>query len=215
MDYERRDQSLKTDEDLAGRGAGGGGTGGPAQRNAVEAKRTDRRSQETEESRQETEESRQERLNRELLELLQGLRVAVTGVQVLFAFLLTIPYATGFVKVDDSGQWLYFIALLGAALASICFITPAAQHRVLFRTGSKDLLLRRANRLSIAGAFFLAVAMTSAVALVTKSILSGWPAAAFGALVAVAAGWFWLIEPAIAKRSPDAKLLEDRLGSAG
>ena len=80
-------------------------------------------------------ETPKERVDRELGELLQGLRVAVTGVQVLFAFLLTLPFAAGFDKVDTLGRWLFFIALLSAALASICFITPAAQHRLLFRTG--------------------------------------------------------------------------------
>jgi hypothetical protein len=92
-------------------------------------------------------ESHKERIDRELSELLQGLRVMVTGVQVLFAFLLAMPFQSGFAKVDTSGLWLFFIALTGSATASLCFITPAVQHRLLFRTGLKEKIVHRANEL--------------------------------------------------------------------
>ncbi|WP_327089993.1 DUF6328 family protein [Nonomuraea sp. NBC_01738] len=140
-------------------------------------------------------ESHKERVDRELQELLQGLRVAVTGVQVLFAFLLTVPFQQGFYKIDTVGRWLFFIALISSALASICFITPAAQHRLFFRTGLKERMLHRANALGVAGAMFLLVAMTSAVALVAEVVLNAWPAALFGAGVALIGGWFWLLQP--------------------
>ncbi|MBB5076705.1 DUF6328 family protein [Nonomuraea endophytica] len=140
-------------------------------------------------------ESHKERVDRELSELLQGLRVAVTGVQVLFAFLLTVPFQQGFGKVDTTGLWLFFVALMGAALASVCFITPAAQHRVFFRTGLKERMIKRANSLGIAGAVLLLIAMTAAVAMVAEVVLNVWPATLFGAVVALTAGWFWLIQP--------------------
>ncbi|MFI6906489.1 DUF6328 family protein [Nonomuraea sp. NPDC050394] len=140
-------------------------------------------------------ESHKERVDRELTELLQGLRVAVTGVQVLFAFLLTVPFQQGFGKVDTAGLWLFFIALMGAALASVCFITPAAQHRVFFRTGLKERMIKRANSLGIAGAAFLLIAMTAAVAMVAEVVLNAWPATLFGGAVALTAGWFWLLQP--------------------
>ncbi|GAA5043000.1 hypothetical protein HNP84_002055 [Thermocatellispora tengchongensis] len=140
-------------------------------------------------------ESHKERVDRELAELLQGLRVAVTGVQVLFAFLLTLPFAAGFPKVDTVGRWLFFISLMSAAFASVCFITPAAQHRVLFRTGLKERMLHRANELGVAGAVFLAVAMTSAVGLVVEVVLNNWTAALFAAAVALASVWLWLVQP--------------------
>ncbi|RBQ17271.1 hypothetical protein DP939_25350 [Spongiactinospora rosea] len=140
-------------------------------------------------------ESHKERVNRELAELLQGLRVAVTGVQVLFAFLLTVPFAAGFPKVDLVGRWLFFISLMAAAFASICFIAPAAQHRLLFRTGLKERMLREANALGVAGAVLLAVAMTSAVALVTEVVINSWQAALFGAAVMLASGWLWFVQP--------------------
>jgi hypothetical protein len=89
-------------------------------------------------------ETEHERLDRQLMELLQGFRVAVTGVQVLFAFLLTVPFAVGFRDVDRTGRALFYVALFGAALASICFTAPVIQHRILFRLNQKPLLSRRA-----------------------------------------------------------------------
>ncbi|MEU0517106.1 DUF6328 family protein [Streptosporangium sp. NPDC006007] len=142
-------------------------------------------------------ETHKERVDRELGELLQGLRVAVTGVQVLFAFLLTLPFAAGFHKVDLLGRWLFFIALLSAALASICFITPAAQHRLLFRTPLKEKMLHRANELGIAGAVGLAVAMTSSVALVAETVVNAWPAALFGGAIALSSAWLWILQPVV------------------
>ncbi|MFB9720673.1 DUF6328 family protein [Planobispora longispora] len=142
-------------------------------------------------------ESHKERVDRELTELLQGLRVAVTGVQVLFAFLLTVPFSPGFQKVDALGRWLFFIALMSAAFASVCFIAPAAQHRLLFRSGLKERMLHAANGLGIVGAVFLAVSMTSAVALVTETLIDGWPAIVFGGAVGLTAAWLWFIQPLI------------------
>ncbi|MFI6498972.1 DUF6328 family protein [Nonomuraea typhae] len=153
-----------------------------------------------------SDESHKDRVNREFQELLQGLRVAVTGVQVLFAFLLTVPFQAGFSKIDTVGLWLFFVALMGSALASVCFIAPAAQHRLIFRTGLKERMLKRANRLGVAGATFLLVAMTAAVALVAEVVLNAWPATLFGAAVALTAGWFWLIQPLVDVRRAKGEL---------
>ncbi|MEU6738249.1 DUF6328 family protein [Streptosporangium sandarakinum] len=151
-------------------------------------------------------ESHKERVDRELGELLQGLRVAVTGVQVLFAFLLTLPFASGFHKVDSLGRWLFFIALLSAALASVCFITPAAQHRLLFRSGLKERMLHRANELGVAGAIGLAIAMTTSVALVAETVINAWPAALFGGAIALSSVWLWILQPIVdLYRSKDVK----------
>lgn len=158
-------------------------------------------------------ESHKERVDRELQELLQGLRVAVTGVQVLFAFLLTVPFQQGFVKIDQAGLRLFFAALISSALASLCFITPAAQHRLIFRTGLKERMLHRANRLGVAGAVFLLIAMTSAVSLVAEVALNDPWAVAFGALVALVGGWFWLLRPILdLRRGPEGS---GRPGSEG
>lgn len=142
-------------------------------------------------------ENPKERVDRELSELLQGLRVMVTGVQVLFAFLFAMPFQTGFAKVDTSGHWLFFIALTSSAAASVCFITPAVQHRLLFRTGLKEKMLHRANELGVAGAISLAIAMTTAVALVAEVVLGNWLAILFGAAVAFATSWLWILQPIV------------------
>ncbi|MGN9837199.1 DUF6328 family protein [Nonomuraea sp. H19] len=142
-------------------------------------------------------ESHKERIDRELSELLQGLRVMVTGVQVLFAFLLAMPFQTGFAKLDTSGHWLFFIALTGAATASLCFTTPAVQHRLLFRTGLKEKIVHRANELGLAGAVSLGVAITAAMALVAEVVLGNWLAIVFGAAAALATSWLWLLQPII------------------
>jgi Family of unknown function (DUF6328) len=112
-------------------------------------------------------ESKKERIDRELLELLNELRVALPGVQVLFAFLLTVPFAQRFAQVTTFQRDIYFATLLCTALSSALLIAPTAQHRLLFRQQEKEKLLLTANRLSIVGLFFLAVAIIGVVLLIT------------------------------------------------
>lgn len=140
-------------------------------------------------------ESPKERVDRELLELLNELRVAIPGVQVLFAFLLTVPFAQRFGEATDFQRDAYFVALLSAAVASVLLIAPAAQHRVLFRSRDKERLLRRSNRYASAGMGVLAVAISSAVLLVVDFIFGrGRGLAAAGVLLLLLA-WWWLAEP--------------------
>lgn len=147
-------------------------------------------------------ETEHERLDRQLMELLQGFRVAVTGVQVLFAFLLTVPFAAGFDKVDGTGLPLFYIALFGAAVASICFIAPVFQHRILFRLGQKPLLIRRANRFGILGAFALAVSITSATTLIVETLEEEAAlTAAAAAAVLVLCAWAWFVQPYMTRLS--------------
>ncbi|MFV2177184.1 DUF6328 family protein [Actinomadura sp. LOL_016] len=136
-----------------------------------------------------------ERLDRQLIEMLQGFRVAVTGVQMLFAFLLTVPYAAGWEKIDEIGRILFFIALFGAALASICFSAPVFQHRILFRMDQKAALVRRANRLGICGGIALAVAISAATTLIMETLTTAWAASitAFG--IVALCGWLWFLQP--------------------
>ncbi|RCG32073.1 hypothetical protein DQ384_05995 [Sphaerisporangium album] len=147
----------------------------------------------------ESDETHKERVDRELGELLQGLRVAATGVQVLFAFLLTLPFSTGFGKVDQSGRWLFYVAMLSAAIASICFIAPATQHRILFRTTLKETMLHRANRLSVVGGIALAISMTCSTGLVVESYLGVLPAALLAGGVAGLSGWLWFVQPIVTR----------------
>jgi hypothetical protein len=142
-------------------------------------------------------ESPKERVDRELIELLQGLRVSATGIQVLFAFLLVLPFQSRFSDVGPLGHKLFLVALLSGALASVCFIAPAAQHRLLFRTSLKEKMLRRANRIGIVGAVLLMVSMTSAVMLVIEVVTDDTIAAIFGAVVALVAAWMWLLQPIV------------------
>ncbi|TDC44879.1 hypothetical protein E1281_32265 [Actinomadura sp. KC345] len=145
-------------------------------------------------------ETEHERLDRQLVELLQGFRVAVTGVQVLFAFLLTVPFSTHFDKVDGVGLPLFYIALFGAALASICFIAPVFHHRILFRLGQKPLLIRRANMFGIIGAFALMASMTAATTLIVESVSEApaWTIVTAVVLVGLCA-WVWFIQPYLSR----------------
>ncbi|MEV1174560.1 DUF6328 family protein [Nonomuraea sp. NPDC049784] len=143
----------------------------------------------------ESHESHTVRVNRELGELVQELRVAVTGVQVLFGFLLTVPFQAGYGRLDAIGLALYLVALLGAATASVCFIAPAVQHRLLFRTKLKEKVLKRGNRLAIIGSVSLAVAISGAVALVMEYVLRNPMVSLVGAGVAAAVTWLWWLQP--------------------
>jgi hypothetical protein len=142
-------------------------------------------------------ESSEERLDRQFGEFLQELRVAVTGVQVLFAFLLTLPFQSGFSKIGSADRWLFLVALLSAAFASICFITPAAQHRLLFGMRLKQTMLQRANDIGVLGTVALVAAMTSSVSLVVKVVIGGVPAVLLTTVVALTSTWLWFVRPII------------------
>ena len=116
------------------------------------------------------EESEEERLDRNLDELLGELRVALPGVQVLFAFLLVVPFNPRFVTLSSGQRALYLAALLFAGLASALLIAPAAHHRLTFRLQDKPHLVLAANRMAIVGLGCLAVAMTASIALVTDFV---------------------------------------------
>lgn len=130
-------------------------------------------------------------LDRELIELLNELRVALPGVQVLFAFLLAVPFANGWDRVTDLQRDVFFVAFVATASASILLIAPSVHHRLLWREGDKERILRTANRLAIAGTGFLALGMTAAVFLIADILFKGWWAALTTALVGGGFAWFW------------------------
>ena len=142
-----------------------------------------------------SEESRKERIDRELMELLNELRVALPGVQFLFAFLLVVPFQQRGAELTDFQRDVYFATLLAAAVATGLLIAPAAQHRVLFRQHDKEALLRRSNRSAFLGLTVLALAIVGAVLLVTDVLFDltlAWvTAAVVGALLA----WWWIAVP--------------------
>ena len=114
-----------------------------------------------------------DRRDRELIELLNELRVALPGVQVLFAFLLTVPFSQRFPTVTPSQKGVYFVAVLGAAAATALLIAPTAYHRVQFREGDKEKLLNISNRFALGGLFFLALSIGCVVFFITDVLFSG------------------------------------------
>jgi hypothetical protein len=119
------------------------------------------------------EETEAERLDRNLSELLQELRVALPGVQVLFAFLLAVPFQQNFAEITAFQERVYFVTLLLTALSAALLIAPSAYHRLAFRLQQKDDLVFLANRFAIAGLGCLALAMTGAIMLITDLLFGG------------------------------------------
>jgi hypothetical protein len=140
-------------------------------------------------------ETKQERINRELIELLNELRVALPGVQFLFAFLLIVPFQQTIDKVTPFQRGVYFVALLAAAVATALLISPAAQHRVLFRQYDKEALLRRGSHAAYAGLVVLAVAIVSVLLLVVDVLFSQALAWATAGVVAALLLWWWVLVP--------------------
>jgi hypothetical protein len=125
-------------------------------------------------------ETEAQRLDRNLGELLQELRVALPGVQVLFAFLLAVPFQKRFGEITPFQEKVYFATLLATAVSAALLIAPTAYHRVTFRLQRKEELVRLSNRLAIVGLGFLALAMTGAIVLITDFL--------FGTAMTVVAG---------------------------
>jgi len=140
-------------------------------------------------------ESEEERLDRNLMELLQELRVVLTGIQVLFAFLLILPFQQGWSTVTDFEQTVYFITLLLIAASSVCLIAPTARHRMRFRELDKKWVVDSSNRLAIAGIVFLAGAMSGVLMLITSVVYSGALVAIVTGVFALAVAWFWFAAP--------------------
>ncbi|MBE1492833.1 DUF6328 family protein [Plantactinospora soyae] len=116
-------------------------------------------------------ETEKQRWQRNFADLLQELRVAQTGVQILFAFLLTLPFSNGFPRATEFQKDTYVVALLAAAAATALIISPVAFHRALFRQGRKPELVRYAHSMATGGLAFMLIAMVSSVLLITDFIL--------------------------------------------
>jgi Kef-type K+ transport system membrane component KefB len=128
-------------------------------------------------------ESEEDRHNRELIELLNELRVALPGVQVLFAFLLAVPFANGFPKLSPLDRDVFFVAFIATALSTVCLIAPSSYHRLRWRQRDKERLLHISNVLTIIGLFLLAIAITATVFVITDFLFHHSWAAAFTAFV--------------------------------
>lgn len=141
------------------------------------------------------EETDEERADRNLQELLGELRVALPGVQVLFAFLLIVPFNQRFTEITSFQRTVYFVTLLLATSASICLIAPTIHHRIKFRHQDKERIVTRANKLTIAGLTFLAVAMTGAILLITDVLYRSTTVAVTAAAVTLAFLAVWYAPP--------------------
>jgi hypothetical protein len=136
-------------------------------------------------------ETEEERLDRNLGELLQELRVALPGVQVLFAFLLAVPFQQGFEKITPFQKGAYFGTLICTAISAVMLISPTAYHRITFRYQQKRRLVYYSNRFSIIGIFFLALAMTGAIMLITDYLFGSTATIVMVAATVLVFGFFW------------------------
>ena len=133
----------------------------------------------------------EDRLNRELIELLNELRVALPGVQVLFAFLLIVPFSNGFPKLSSFDREIYFVAFIATAVSTILLIAPSSFHRLRWRQHDKERMLLISNVLTIAGLAALAVAITATVFMLTDFVFQRAWASTFTAIVAALFLVFW------------------------
>jgi hypothetical protein len=132
-----------------------------------------------------------ERHDRELIELLNELRVALPGVQVLFAFMLTVPFANGWKNVTAFQKDVFFIAFISTAVSSALLIAPSSYHRLRWRAEDKGRIVRISNRLTIAGLAALLVSVATVVLLVADYIFSRTTAVATTAAIAAVYVSLW------------------------
>ncbi|SCL42063.1 hypothetical protein GA0074692_6637 [Micromonospora pallida] len=148
-------------------------------------------------------ETEKQRWQRNFADLLQELRVAQTGVQILFAFLLTLPFSAGFTKVTNFQKDAYVVSLLAAAAATAMIISPVAFHRALFRQGRKPELVRFAHRMATGGLAFMLVSMVSAVLLITDFILDRPIALLLSTVTGLWFLTFWVLLPFVRRNWGD------------
>src|SRR5690242_2862823 len=147
-------------------------------------------------------ESEEERADRNLGELLQELRVAGLGVQVLFGFLLSLPFTNRFTNLSPGQRNLYLPTIVRAAVATALLLGPVAYHRLVFRQGEKERLVRAANVMAIAGLAAVGLAVSAAILLVTDYVSSGLTAALITAFVTLLFAGLWFALPLARRRCP-------------
>ncbi|MCP2166084.1 DUF6328 family protein [Goodfellowiella coeruleoviolacea] len=141
------------------------------------------------------EESEQQRLARNVSELLQELRVAQAGVQILFGFLLSVAFTDRFLRATAFERIVHLSTVVLAAAATALLTSPAAWHRLLFRLGRRDEIVDRSNRFALLGLGCLALAMTGAVLLLVDVVVGFGPALVVGALTGLLFGFLWFLLP--------------------
>jgi hypothetical protein len=153
------------------------------------------------EDEQRRDEDHKERVDRELIELLNEVRVALPGVQVLFAFLLTLPFTQGFSKLSHRQEHIFVVALVLSALSAALLIGPTAHHRLSFRQGTKETLLRVSNVLVLLGLTALAFAVGCAVYLAVSLAEASEYAALLAAVVTAFTVLLWFVMPVVFLRN--------------
>src|SRR5215212_3456505 len=145
-------------------------------------------------------ESEKERLDRELIELLNELRVALPGVQVLFAFLLTLPFTNRFERLTGADRAIYFCALLLSAVASAFLIAPSAHHRLRFREGAKEELIRLGNRMAVSGLVCLALGVVASISVVADYLYGEDVRIPVTIVALLGLGFLWFVVPSVSRR---------------
>jgi hypothetical protein len=151
----------------------------------------------------EPEESAAQQLNRNLNELLQEIRVAQAGVQILFGFLLSIAFTDRYASTSWYVRTIHLVTVLFATVAVALLTAPAAWHRVLFRLGKREKIIRVADQLMLAGLGALAFAMTGTVLLLAEIVIGGWGAIVCGVLAAGLFALLWFALPVRHRRPGD------------
>jgi O-antigen/teichoic acid export membrane protein len=142
-----------------------------------------------------SQEDDQQRLARNINDLLQELRVALAGVQILFGFLLSIVFTDTYRRASDVQHGAHLVAVLFAVMAVALMTAPVAWHRLLFRQRQRQEILRVSNGLAIAGMGCLAIAMSATIFLLADVVLGGWAAIVAGALTLAGFGFLWFVLP--------------------
>jgi Family of unknown function (DUF6328) len=133
--------------------------------------------------------------DRQMIELLNELRVALPGVQILFAFLLTVPFSQRFEKLTGFQRDVYYLTLMATAVSTACLIAPSAAHRLRFHKGDRAWLVESANALTIAGLVTLAIAITGAVTLITDILFDGLLVWLYAGALAIVIVGLWFARP--------------------
>jgi hypothetical protein len=140
-------------------------------------------------------ETERERVDRNLQEMLGELRVALPGVQVLFAFLLVVPFNQRFGEVTSFQKGIYFVTLMFTTASAVCLIAPSVHHRIEFRRQDKEQIVKTGNRIVIVGLTLLAVSMTGAVVFITDVLYGAGTTAAVGGGIVLAFAILWYAVP--------------------
>jgi hypothetical protein len=139
--------------------------------------------------------------DRQMLELLNELRVALPGVQILFAFLLTVPFSQGYTRMTTFQKDVYYWTLIGSALSAACLIAPSAAHRLRFHKHDRIWVIETANQLAIAGLAFLAAAIFGAVLLITDVLFDGARVWIYSGIIGLVILGLWFVRPMLRSES--------------